>query len=234
MENLETIWHPFLAPNSLVNFKKLVVKKCHKIEHIFPMYMHGAFATLEYLMVEDCNFVNQIFQLGANEMHSGDYTTLLKSIKLLQLPKLRQIWSTDPNSSLFFKNLKDVCVEECGDLEYLFPFSIAMNLPLLEKLTIQQAKRMKEIVSRREEPLDNPVKFELKSLTELFLCNLHDMQGFWAEDHSLAFHSLKKLYVYDCVKLKLFNTKSVTGQHRLLDNNLQVSMQQPLFTFQEV
>ncbi|XP_028789184.1 uncharacterized protein LOC114745202 [Neltuma alba] len=162
LQNLETIWHPVLIPNSMGSFETLKVKKCQKIQHIFPIYMNGVFATPQTLKVKDCNSVQEIFQLGAKEMCSGGDTTRLKNITLLRLPKLKQIWSTDRQSSLHFNSLQVVRVEDCGDLDYLFPFSIAKHLPQLEAITIKSAEKMKEIVSKREEPLDNLIKFEFK------------------------------------------------------------------------
>ncbi|XP_028786370.1 disease resistance protein RPS2-like [Neltuma alba] len=143
MQNLKMIWQPILASNSLACFKTLEVKNCEKIEKIFPNYMNGALANLETLKVEGCMSVEEIFQL---DVDAGN-TTRLKDITLLQLPQLKQIWSKGSQSSLHLENLQVVRVEDCGDLEYLFPFSIPMNLPLLEQITIKRAKRMKEIVS---------------------------------------------------------------------------------------
>ncbi|XP_028780998.1 uncharacterized protein LOC114737249 [Neltuma alba] len=234
LQNLETIWHPILTPNSMGSFETLKVKNCQKIQHIFPIYMHGAFATLETLMLENCNLVEEIFQLGVREMCCGDDTTRLKNITILRLPKLKQIWRRDPQSSLYFKSLQVVRVEECGNLEYLFPFSIAKHLPQVEAITIKNAEKMKEIVSKREEPLDNGVKFEFNQLTSIVLWNLQELQRFCAGNHSLSCSSLKELDVYKCEKLKLFKTQGASSQERLSNNNLHVSKQQPLFTLEEV
>ncbi|XP_028775902.1 uncharacterized protein LOC114732734 [Neltuma alba] len=232
MQNLKMIWHPVLASNSLTCFKKLEVKNCEKIEKIFPEYMNRAFAILETLKVEGCMSVKEIFQLGVN----ADDTTQLKYITLLRLPELKQIWSRGSQSStLCFKNLQVVRVEDCGDLEYLFPFSIAMtNLPLLEQIIIKRAKMIKEIVSNKEEPLDDPVKFVFNQLTSVVLWCLPNLQGFCAGNHSLSCASLKKLSVYDCGKLKLFKTQVTSSQERLCHDNLLVSMKQPLLTLEEV
>ncbi|XP_028789189.1 uncharacterized protein LOC114745206 [Neltuma alba] len=234
LQNLETIWHPVLTPNSMGSFETLKVKKCQKMQHIFPTYMNGVFATLQTLMVEACKSVQEIFQLGANEMYSGDDTTRLKNITLLRLPKLKQIWSTDRQSSLHFESLQVVRVENCGDLEFLFPFSIAKHLHQLEAVTIKSAQKMKEIVSKREEPLDNLVKFEFNQLTSMVLWNLHDLQEFCAGNHSLSCSSLKELDVFNCKKLKLFKTQGTSSQGSLSHGNLCVSTQQPLFTLEEV
>ncbi|XP_028780989.1 uncharacterized protein LOC114737240 [Neltuma alba] len=196
--------------------------------------MNGVFAALQTLKVKDCNSVQEIFQLGAKEMFSGDDKTRLKNITLLRLPKLKQIWSTDCQPSLHFKSLQVVRVEDCGDLDYLFPFSIAKHLPQLEAITIKSAEKMKEIVSKREEPLDHLVKFEFNQLTSIVLWNLHDLQEFCAGNHSLSCSSLKELEVYYCKKLKLFKTQGTRSQGSLSHGNLCVSTQQPLFTLEEV
>ncbi|KAK4270259.1 hypothetical protein QN277_023318 [Acacia crassicarpa] len=234
MENLETIWHPVLTPNSMCSFETLNVKSCQKIEHIFPIYMHGAFATLQTLIVDDCNSVQEVFQLGNNGRHNGDDTTRLKNLILFRLPKLKQIWSKDPQSSLRFKSLQVVAVQGCGHLEHLFPLSVAKQLPQLERIIITNAEKMKEIVSNIEEAIDDPVKFEFDQLTSMVLWNLQDLQGFFAGNHSLSCSSLKELDVRNCEKLKLFKTQGTCSQERLFDDNLHVTMQQPVFTLQEV
>ncbi|XP_028780995.1 uncharacterized protein LOC114737246 [Neltuma alba] len=216
------------------SFETLKVRDCQKIQHIFPMYMNGVFATLQTLKVKDCNSVQEIFQLGGKEMCSGDDTTQLKSITLLRLPKLKQIWSTGRQSSLHFKSLQVVRVEECGDLDYLFPFSIAKHLPQLEAITIKSAAKMKEIVSKREEPLDNLVEFEFSQLTSMALWDLQDLQRVCAGNHSLSCSSLRELDVCNCQKLKLFQTQGTSNQGRLFDDNLYVSMRRPLFRLEEV
>ncbi|KAK4270265.1 hypothetical protein QN277_023322 [Acacia crassicarpa] len=229
MQNLKTIWHLILASNSLAFLKTLKVKNCEKIEKIFPEYMNGAFATLETLEVEDCKTVQQIFQLG----DSADDKPQLKYITLLRLPQLKQVWSRDPQSGHCFKSLQVVRVEHCGHLEYLFPFTIAEHLPQLEAITIKNAGKMKEIVSKREEPLHNIVNFVFDELTSIVLWHLHDLQGFYAGNHSLSCSSLKELNVWKCEKLKLFKTQSMSSQGTHYDDNLSVSMQQSLFTLEE-
>ncbi|XP_054824334.1 probable disease resistance protein At4g27220 isoform X3 [Prosopis cineraria] len=228
MKNLTTMWHRILASNSLASFKTLEVKNCEKIEKILPEYMSKAFATLETLKVEDCKLVQEIFQLGVN---ANDIMTQLKYITLRRLPQLKQIWSKDPQSCLRFENLQVVCVKECEVLEYLFPFSIALDLPQLEQIIINEAQNMKHIVSKKEGTLDSPARFEFNQLKSLVLWDLEDLEGFCLENHTFACWSLKELNVYNCVKLKLFKTQCQEG---VCDNNLQVPMQQPLFTLEEL
>ena len=234
MQNLKTIWHLILASSSLACLKKLKVKNCEKIYKIFPEYMNGAFATLETLKVKDCNSVQEVFQLGVSGRPDGDDTTRLKNLTLLRLPKLKQIWSKDPQSSFHSKSLQVVHVEGCEDLEHLFPLSIAKHLPQLEEIIIDDLENMKEIVSNREETIDDPIKFEFEQLSSMVLWNLQELWGFFAGKHSLSCSSLKELNVYNCEKLKLFKTQGTYSQERLSDDKLHVTMKQPLFRIQEV
>ena len=82
--------------------KSLEVNKCEKLETIFPCghMMVKEFASLETLKVTDCASVEEIFQFDGNGIHRGDYTTQLKTLILLELPKMKQIWSSDPHEKV--------------------------------------------------------------------------------------------------------------------------------------
>lgn len=132
------------------------VSECEKLEKIFPSCMEKASASLETLMVTDCNSVQVIFEFSFVVGRAED-TTRLQNLTLLRLPNLKEIWSDDPKENISFHKLQHVHVENCNNLEYLFPLSIALSAIHLEDITIRDAERMKQIVSEKREILDNPV-----------------------------------------------------------------------------
>ncbi|KAI4353333.1 hypothetical protein L6164_002292 [Bauhinia variegata] len=229
MQNLKTIWQPQLTASSFGELKTLDVKKCPKLVNIFPSYMQKKFCSLETLTVSDCDAMEEIFQLDANEMCSKKDTTEMKSMTLLRLPKLKQIWSGEPQGILSFDNLQSVHVEDCLDLEYLFPFSVAAKLLQLEELFLDGCK-MNYIVGKKEGLEERTVIFVLNRLKSFDIWNSTKLKGFYAGNHTLACSSLKEVNVFNCSKLKLFKTIS-RGQRRSLDDTI---YGQPLFSNEEV
>lgn len=99
MEKLNIIWH-----YQFDGLKTLDTTNYRKLENIFLSYIHGSFGNLETLMVRECNSVQEIFQLSV-KLRSVENTTQLKKVTLLQLLKLKEIWSRDPQRTLCFQNL---------------------------------------------------------------------------------------------------------------------------------
>ncbi|KAK4270249.1 hypothetical protein QN277_023308 [Acacia crassicarpa] len=236
LPELKTIWHPFLTSNCFSNLKTMEVSKCEKLGNIFPLHMQRVFGSMEKLMVSDCNSVQVIFEFNS-EMGNVEETTPvqeLMELTLLRLSMLRQIWGSDPH--LRFHNLQLVRVEDCNNLEYLLPFSIAMHATELEDITIKNAGRLKQIVSHKEGPVDSSIKFEFNHMISLVLWNLSELDGFFAGNHSLLCPLLKVLDIHGCVKLKLFKTGGTSGQVRVSDSipEPHVSVQLPVFTLEEV
>ncbi|XP_054780781.1 uncharacterized protein LOC129288292 [Prosopis cineraria] len=228
MKRLKKVWH--LQFNGL---KTLEVSKCERLENIIPIDMGKSLESLETLMVSDCNSVQVIFGFNSEKGIAGK-TTRLRKLSLSQLSKLKQIWSRDFPENLHFHNLQLICVENCENLEYLFPFFIAMHATQLGDITIKNAGRMKEIVPYKEGSVDSPIKFEYNHFTSLVLWNLFELEGFFPQNHRLLCPLLRELDVRNCGKLKLFQAQGASGLDRVFDSELQVSMQQPFFTLEEV
>ncbi|KAI4353010.1 hypothetical protein L6164_001989 [Bauhinia variegata] len=226
MQNLKTIWHP---ASSFGELKTLEVKSCPRLANVFPSYMQRKFGNLETLTVSDCDSMEVIFQLDANETFSEEDRTELKSMTLCRLPKLKQIWSREPQGILSFHSLQLVNIQICWELEYIFPFSIAANLHLLEELFLDECG-LTFVVERKDGQMEGKPVFVLKSLKSLYLWNLKNLKGFYAGIHNLSCSSLKEIYVFGCYKLRIFKTMS-TSEIRYLDD---IVYGRPLFSFEEV
>lgn len=51
---------------------------------------------------------------------------------------LKHIWSRNPYGCFRFQNLGQLKVAECKSLNYIFPFSVAKELPYLQVLHIEE------------------------------------------------------------------------------------------------
>ncbi|XP_028780996.1 uncharacterized protein LOC114737247 [Neltuma alba] len=205
------------------------VNNCDKLEHIFPSDMRTTFGRMETLKVSDCGSVKEIFKLPDNEI-IGEEATQLKNLHLLRLPKLKQIWNKDPQGNFRFHNLQYVRVEECENLDYLFPLSVALDLHQLETVTMGSCG-MNEIVAKKEEI----AIFHFDRLNSLEIWNMHRLDRFYSGSHSLACPSLRMLWVFNCPKLRLLGRQSTRNHNQSGDDrNPHPSMQDPLFMIEEV
>ncbi|KAI4334776.1 hypothetical protein L6164_013486 [Bauhinia variegata] len=230
MQNLETIWHPQCTVNSFGRLKSVEVKNCEKIVNIFPSCTQGKYSSLETLTISDCGSLEEIFSLNGNETSSDDEeaTAQLKNMTLLQLPKLKHIWSKDPQGILGFHNLQAVHVKFCQNLEYVFPLFMATRLQKLEELHMHRCG-VKDIVANKEEPGEETAIFVFKRLSTLSLWNLCNLEKFYCGKYSLVCPSLREIDVYNCNKLKLFRTEDLSCREIPHE-----PMEQALFTVEEV
>ncbi|XP_045792994.1 disease resistance protein At4g27190-like [Trifolium pratense] len=230
MENLKTVWH-----YQFDTVKTLEVENCEKIVVVFPSSMQKTYHNLEMLVVKDCALVELIFELSSSENSSIESETQLKVINLAQLPKLKKIWSIDPEGILSFHNLQKVDLSKCESMEYVFPFSVATGCRHLKQLQIEYCGKMKEIVSEKTGSTCASPTFEFNKLNTIVLWGLHSLEGFYAESHILACPSLNKIDVYRCAKLNLYKTVALPASipQRCQDENPS-DIFQPLFIVEEV
>ncbi|CAJ2673481.1 unnamed protein product [Trifolium pratense] len=206
MDNLKTIWH-----HQFEALKMLQVNNCNKIVVVFPSSMQKTYNKLEMLEVTNCDLVEAIFELNFNENSNVEDATHLKEVTIDGLPKLKKIWSGNPQEILSFQNLRNVKLKFCASLEYLLPLSVASRCSHLKELHILQCVNMKEIVAEEKESssVNAAPIFEFNQLITLKLGNLHRLKGFYAKEHTVLCPSLKIIDVTYCPKLTLYRSSNI-------------------------
>ncbi|TYK07712.1 disease resistance protein [Cucumis melo var. makuwa] len=209
MDALETLWVNEAASGSFTKLKKVDIRHCKKLETIFPNYMLNRMTNLERLNVTDCSSLVEIFQVKKIPVINANQVTAvganhLKELKLLRLPKLKHIWSSDPHKFLSYPSLQLVHTIHCQSLLNLFPVSIAKDLVRLEVLKIQFCG-VEEIVAKRGDDGDgdDDASFVLSGLTSLTLWNLFEFKRFYPGRYTLECPSLTALDVRHCKSFKL-------------------------------
>ncbi|WJX10801.1 hypothetical protein P8452_01480 [Trifolium repens] len=228
--NLKKIWHC-----QFETVKMLEVEYCDNIVAVFPSSMQKTYNKLEMLKVNCCISVEEIFELTLNESSSvEDDITQLKEVNIILMPKLKKIWSRDPQGILSFQNLTNINLQMCVSFEHLLPLSIASRCSHLRELHIAECRNMKEIVAEEKESSVNvaPI-FEFNQMNTLILRNLDKLEGFYTKKHILACPSLERIDVFNCAKLNLYRTLS-TKSSNFLDDQHSVLAHQPLFIVEEV
>ncbi|XP_050274627.1 disease resistance protein L6-like isoform X2 [Quercus robur] len=238
IDNLKMLWHNHqLIPDSFCKIKKLHVGSCKSLMNIFPSTMLRKFQNLEELKIEDCNLVEEVFEVrgeNVDEICDKGSTQLrvLRHLTLINLPKLKHVWTSDPEAILTFQNLRQVKVSKCKTLKSLFPVSVARSLEQLESLHINDCELMEEIVAL-EEGLETMTKFVFPKITSLTLQSLPELKCFYPRKHTSEWPSVKSLTISKCDKVKIVasNELNFTETDELGDH---VPVQQPLFLIEKV
>ncbi|XP_050274602.1 uncharacterized protein LOC126717203 isoform X2 [Quercus robur] len=200
---LKMLWHNQLVPDSFCKLKQLCVEDCENLINIFQPNILRRLQNLEDLQIRNCSLVEEVFEVrGKNVDEICDMvSTQFKVLELINLPKLKHVWSSDPQAILTFQNLHEVKVSKCKSMKSLFPASVAKSLEQLERLEIHDC-RLEEIVAM-EEGSETVTKFVFPQLVYLSLELMPDLKCFYPGKHTLELPSLKQLTIHKCDKVKI-------------------------------
>ncbi|WJX72592.1 hypothetical protein P8452_56456 [Trifolium repens] len=211
MEHLKSLWHNQLAPNSFCKLKQLEIQSCNKLSNVFPSYVLDKLQNLEKLTVTDCPALEVVFETQSLQVEGGKQMRLemqLGTLILENLPKLKHIWSGNPNESFKFQNLCILNVMDCESLNHVFSLSLAKELQHLQELCIRSCG-VESIVARDEmaNTSSNPILIfpELKFLKFEFL---QQLQNFYPGLYTFDCPVLRNVDVFHCDKLVLFESMS--------------------------
>nr|TKS06127.1 putative disease resistance protein [Populus alba] len=235
MDNLKVIWHNELHPDSFCKLKTLNVDGGKNLLNIFPSSMLRRFHNLESLAITDCDSVEEIFDLQALinvEQRLAVTASQLRDVRLRNLPQLKHVWNRDPQGILSFHNLCTVHVWRCPGLRSLFPASIALNLPQLEELRIENCG-VEEIVAK-DEGLEEGPEFLFPKVTDLQLRKLPELKRFYPGIHTSEWPRLKKLGVIGCEKIEIFPSEIKCSHEPCREDHMDIEGQQPLLSFGKI
>ncbi|CAK7340772.1 unnamed protein product [Dovyalis caffra] len=190
---------------------------------------------LEVLQIENCNLLEEILELEGPSVEGSNYASWvfqLRDLTLRGLPKLKHIWNNNPPGTLSFQDIRAVNLWRCDDLKNIFLFSIARNLPQLEKLGITNCG-VEAIVAKSEDDETAPL-FEFPQLTLLKLNSLGKLRNFYPGKHTLECPILKRLAVSGCRSVKLFGLEFLNFQEIQVEAQHDNPIQQSLFFVEKV
>jgi len=106
MNRLTDMWQTKVSVDSFSSLISVNIEECNKLDKIFPSHLEGWFETLDNLKVSRCHSVEVIFEINdSKEIDTfGGIDTNLQVLLLENLPKLKQLWSTDPEGILKLRN----------------------------------------------------------------------------------------------------------------------------------
>nr|XP_023884359.1 probable disease resistance protein At4g27220 [Quercus suber] len=207
---LINLFSPSLA-QSLKKLKELSLHRCYEMKQIVSeegmiLESHGppiCLPKLETLCVTNCGELEYIFPISV-----ARGLPRLESLELIDLPQLKKVFGQkregevgDWNNNVQleshhhptgFPKLKTIVVVNCENLEYIFPISIARDLPQLESLSLQDLPQLKQV-----------------------FC--HDGDG-----NNIVLSKLRKFRLWKCPKVKLSFFANVEANVPALQKQLEI------------
>ncbi|XVE59933.1 hypothetical protein DITRI_Ditri05aG0086000 [Diplodiscus trichospermus] len=227
LKSMKILWNNQLPEDSFCKMKTMELEYCEQLRTIFPFNMVGRFQRLETLIINDCASLEDVFEIqGLNvEENAAVAAVPLKILYLYDLPKLKHVWTKDPQEMITFKNLTFVYALGCKSLKNLFPASVARGFHQLERVEIDNCG-LEEIVAKDETPQPE-TRFVFPELSFLRLWDLKQLKSFYPGPHSTEWPMLKKIVSYHYGDLKMFTSE-------LLSSRKWWRPSQPLFLVEKV
>ena len=162
---LISLFSPSLA-QSLKKLKQLQISGCDEMKQIISeeemiLESHGqpiCLSKLETLEVKECGKLEYIFPISV-----ARGLPQLERLKLRDLPQLKKVYGQNREGEVGdceieshhqpsgFPKLKTIQVGNCENLEYIFPISIARDLPQLESLELRDLPQLKKVFGQNRE-----------------------------------------------------------------------------------
>ncbi|KAA8529018.1 hypothetical protein F0562_033494 [Nyssa sinensis] len=220
MDNLKEIWQSELPSASYNKLRVLVVIGCHKLSAIAQTNLLQMLQNLDLLEVRGCNSLTEVFEIKG---HNADFSlSQLTELKLIDLPKLKHIWSNDFQGIPSLQNLRILEVRNCGCQNSLFSFSVGRSFEKLKEMSIINCMSLEEIIAeaKGDEVAVNEIVFPQMSF--LVLENLPELTSFSRKSCTFEWSSLRKLKIAGCHKMKSFtpNELDLTVSRHLFNDKV--------------
>ena len=147
------IWPDQLILDSFCKLENLTVSNFTNLTNILPPNILRTLQNLKRLTIYSCGSIEEVFEIqrtnNVEETHDIAATEL-RSLVLIDLGKLKHVWSMDPQGIITFGKLNTVLIEGCSSLKSVFPTSVAKALMQLEELEIVDCATVEEIIAKEE------------------------------------------------------------------------------------
>ncbi|XP_054785693.1 uncharacterized protein LOC129292171 [Prosopis cineraria] len=243
MQDYPVLWFWNRLPHSLFsNLKNLTVTMCGFVK-LIPFHVLRSLNHLEDLVVRDCYILEVIFDLEELNDYNGEIQPLvvvpLKTLILLDLPELQNVWSNNnnaPQGLVSFRCLQEVIASSCEKLNSIFPASIAKDMSCLEELKIKDCS-IDVIVANQdgqasESVVDDDTLIVFPRLTFLYLDDLPNLRNFYPHRHRLKWPCLEELYVV-FTDLDLFENEASSSSSAIHHEEMKPDSKYPLLSHEE-
>ncbi|XP_022642038.1 putative disease resistance protein At1g63350 [Vigna radiata var. radiata] len=202
--NIHKIWSDqHLSSFYFQNLIKLVVKDCNKLTHLCSLPMASSLKKLKSLIISGCFIMESIFEIEGTSANKVFVFPKLEEIHLSNMKRLRDIWHTRVNIDSF-SSLISVNIEECNQLDKIFPSHMEGWFESLINLKVSNCKSVKEIFEISDyEEIDEYGGIDT-NLQIILLKDLPKLKELWSKDpHGiLNFKKLRTIDINNCEELR--------------------------------
>ncbi|XP_054778433.1 probable disease resistance protein At4g27220 [Prosopis cineraria] len=208
--------------NLFSNLKGLVVDGCVFVI-LVPFQVLSSLHSLEELQVKDCKELEVVFDLedlnDYKERQSSLVVAPLQKLRLLSLPKLKNVWSNDHRGNVSFQSLRQIKVKNCDSLTSVFPASIAKGmLHCLEQLEVRNCADMEVIVAKDKVSESLDAAFVCPRLTSLELFGLPNLRNFYAQRYKLERRHLDGCGDTEIFEKEVSSSSKIHGKESTIDS----------------
>ncbi|XP_048135752.1 uncharacterized protein LOC115732831 [Rhodamnia argentea] len=204
-------WHNEHNPvNSSWRLKTLVVDKCPSFINAMPSKLMLVLEKMTSLQVHDCKSLEEIFDLGGLEgVESTRVLPRLQYLKLVNLPKLRQLWNKDLQGMMRFNSLSSLTLYKCSNLRHAFTPSMAWCLANLEYMEIRECDQMEGVIEDEEGQGSAMEKISFPRLGWMIPKWLPNLTSFLSgKNHALDCPKIEYLRIAYCPKMRSLTWQS--------------------------
>ncbi|KAK8478952.1 hypothetical protein V6N12_007909, partial [Hibiscus sabdariffa] len=182
----------------LQNLKELQVKSCEKMQVLFQIAElipnhHFSLQSLKVVEIESCNNLKYLFPMSVAESLGQLQILNIKSCSLLE-----EIMQEPQVSNLNLQSLREIHVEDCNKLRYLFPVSAVKNsLRQLQTLKITSCTQLEEIIQQPQVSNIN-----LQSLREILVKECNKLRYLFPGCVATTLGQLRTLKIQSCSQLE--------------------------------
>nr|XP_011459038.1 PREDICTED: disease resistance protein At4g27190-like isoform X2 [Fragaria vesca subsp. vesca] len=202
--NFKEIWNNQLSAESFCELKYLHVTACKKLLHLVPTHMQNRMQKLERIHAWSCSSLEEIFEFRRLIVDDeGDATALTIFESGNQGTRINKMMSFK-ESRQAFQNLREIVIKRCDSLRTLLSPSVARGLVKLQTLTIENCKRIEEVVAVPAEGEETEDDNMFPQLQTLELEDLPNLGSFSQGIYNFKWPLVRAIIILRCNNMNKF------------------------------
>ena len=196
---------PIQILQKMPNLTKMTISECSCLE-VFQTQIPEIVEkrVLTHLKILKLDNVSKLQSIGSED--SPWLNVICDSEKLQQLyvincPDLKTLVHSTP--SVTFTYVKEMYIDNCNELTYLFTLSSVNKLENLEHIEVTDCESMEAIVLKEEDDISEEIK--LQKLKRVELNDLSSLECFYSGNDTLRLPSLMQVDIWICPKMEFFS-----------------------------
>ncbi|KAJ6314015.1 hypothetical protein OIU78_017633 [Salix suchowensis] len=183
------------------------VKRCRDIHTLFPAKWRQALNNLTSVEIENCESLEEVFELGEaedgiNEEQELRQLSSLTRLELTLLPELKCIWK-GPTRHVSLRSLIHLELRSLDKLTFIFTPHLAQSLVHLETLRINYCRGLKHLISEKDDESEIiPESLGFPKLKTLSISDCDQLEYVFPVSVSPSLWNLEEMKILCCANLK--------------------------------